>query len=224
MVSSKFDEICIGVLKRLILREGSSFVMIDVSALQIDKIKLGKPLNPYAASFVPSSMRRTADDKEAVAVEITSRDGKTVQHQCIEDGNKDALKSHKETVHDQQTSVGIPINIEVCPQMVHGTSGSDGKVSQNPNSGAKKDSTVEDFEVELAYLVTQFPDLSEQSLADVYFANDGDLDASIEMLNQLEDEVLISLGSLVFPFVVISLMVMMDLDALRDTRILYVGY
>ncbi|KAF5482078.1 hypothetical protein F2P56_002673 [Juglans regia] len=50
----------------------------------------------------------------------------------------------------------------------------------------KKHSIDEDSEMDMAYLTIMFPNMSEQSLADVYSANAGDLEASIEMLNELE--------------------------------------
>uniref|UniRef100_A0A7N0TAM9 CUE domain-containing protein n=1 Tax=Kalanchoe fedtschenkoi TaxID=63787 RepID=A0A7N0TAM9_KALFE len=42
------------------------------------------------------------------------------------------------------------------------------------------------LEMDLAYLQTLFPSISEQSLSDVYFVNDCDLDAAYDMLSQLE--------------------------------------
>lgn len=50
----------------------------------------------------------------------------------------------------------------------------------------KKHSIDDDSEMDMAYLTIMFPNMSEQSLADVYSANAGDLEASIEMLNELE--------------------------------------
>lgn len=44
----------------------------------------------------------------------------------------------------------------------------------------------EESEMDLAYLQMTFPGLSDQSLADVYNFNSGDLDASVDMLNHLE--------------------------------------
>lgn len=52
--------------------------------------------------------------------------------------------------------------------------------------GTENDSTFEDYELDLAYLAGAFPSISEQSLVDVYLANAGDLEASIDMLIQLE--------------------------------------
>lgn len=41
-------------------------------------------------------------------------------------------------------------------------------------------------EIDVAYLQTQFPTISEQSLLDVYCVNEYDLDAAHDMLSQLE--------------------------------------
>ncbi|TYH40201.1 hypothetical protein ES332_D12G230800v1 [Gossypium tomentosum] len=44
----------------------------------------------------------------------------------------------------------------------------------------------EEFDMDLEYLRMMFPDLSNDSVLDVYMANNGDLEATIDMLNQLE--------------------------------------
>lgn len=43
-----------------------------------------------------------------------------------------------------------------------------------------------DMDMEIEYLLATFSALSHESINDVYLANNGDLDATIEMLNQLE--------------------------------------
>ncbi|CAG7897487.1 unnamed protein product [Brassica rapa] len=44
----------------------------------------------------------------------------------------------------------------------------------------------DDSEMEMEFLLPSFSDLSDESIRDVYLANNGDLDATIEMLTQLE--------------------------------------
>ncbi|XP_057525163.1 polyadenylate-binding protein-interacting protein 5-like [Amaranthus tricolor] len=44
----------------------------------------------------------------------------------------------------------------------------------------------EDSEMDLAYLQMMFPGVSDQSLADVYAVNLGDLDSAVDMLTDLE--------------------------------------
>ncbi|KAL0874575.1 hypothetical protein Bca101_024280 [Brassica carinata] len=49
------------------------------------------------------------------------------------------------------------------------------------------DSDLEmDIDMDIEYLLVTFSGLSEESITDVYLANGGDLEATIEMLNQLE--------------------------------------
>ncbi|KAK2645788.1 hypothetical protein Ddye_020983 [Dipteronia dyeriana] len=45
-------------------------------------------------------------------------------------------------------------------------------------------------EKDLDFLPGLFPDISEQSLAEVYAVNSGDLGASVDMLIQLEGDIL----------------------------------
>ncbi|CAM8967446.1 unnamed protein product [Rhodiola kirilowii] len=49
------------------------------------------------------------------------------------------------------------------------------------------------LEMDLAYLQTLFPSVSEQSLIDVYFVNECDLDAAYDMMSQLEHSDSVSL-------------------------------
>ncbi|TYH66144.1 hypothetical protein ES332_D06G103000v1 [Gossypium tomentosum] len=44
----------------------------------------------------------------------------------------------------------------------------------------------EEFDMDLEYLRMMFPGLSNDSVLDVYMANNGDLEATIDMLDQLE--------------------------------------
>ncbi|CAA0402006.1 unnamed protein product [Arabidopsis thaliana] len=43
-----------------------------------------------------------------------------------------------------------------------------------------------DIDMDIEYLLVTFSGLSQESITDVYLANGGDLEATIEMLNQLE--------------------------------------
>ncbi|KAG4116007.1 hypothetical protein ERO13_D04G088301v2 [Gossypium hirsutum] len=49
----------------------------------------------------------------------------------------------------------------------------------------------EEFDMDLEYLRMMFPGLSNDSVLDVYMANNGDLEATIDMLNQLEQTVVL---------------------------------
>lgn len=55
-------------------------------------------------------------------------------------------------------------------------------------AASEKQMSDEDLEmdVDIEFLLATFSDLSYESISDVYLANNGDLDATIEMLTQLE--------------------------------------
>ncbi|CAN6858882.1 unnamed protein product, partial [Brassica oleracea] len=55
-------------------------------------------------------------------------------------------------------------------------------------TSSEKKMSEEDLEmdVDIEFLLATFSDLSYESISDVYLANNGDLDATIEMLTQLE--------------------------------------
>ncbi|WZZ36932.1 polyadenylate-binding protein-interacting protein 6 [Brassica napus] len=55
-------------------------------------------------------------------------------------------------------------------------------------TSSEKKVSEEDLEmdVDIEFLLATFSDLSYESISDVYLANNGDLDATIEMLTQLE--------------------------------------
>lgn len=60
----------------------------------------------------------------------------------------------------------------------------DGVSSENSQEDSKF--MDEESEMDLAYLQMIFPGVSDQSLADVYHVNRGDLDSAVEMLTHLE--------------------------------------
>ncbi|KAK7846690.1 polyadenylate-binding protein-interacting protein 5 [Quercus suber] len=60
-----------------------------------------------------------------------------------------------------------------------------GSSPQNVNQAADKQ-MLDEFDIDLEYLQMSFPGISDQSLTDVYAANRGDLEATVDMLNQLE--------------------------------------
>lgn len=62
----------------------------------------------------------------------------------------------------------------------------DNPLSTHYNQVANIKFPDEEFEMDLAYLQMSFPGMSDQSLMDVYTLSDCDLEASLEMLSQLE--------------------------------------
>ncbi|TYJ14070.1 hypothetical protein E1A91_A10G092500v1 [Gossypium mustelinum] len=61
-----------------------------------------------------------------------------------------------------------------------------GSLMQNQGEMSGEQIMDEEFDMDLEYLRMKFPGLSNDSVLDVYMANNGDLEATIDMLNQLE--------------------------------------
>ncbi|XP_043687200.1 polyadenylate-binding protein-interacting protein 6-like isoform X2 [Telopea speciosissima] len=78
------------------------------------------------------------------------------------------------------------LNSEDGTQKGQSVYGSHDSWSQNPSGMTDIQRIHEESEMHLAYLGVIFPDISDQSLADVYSVNEGDLEASVDMLHQLE--------------------------------------
>ncbi|KAF3499555.1 hypothetical protein F2Q69_00039856 [Brassica cretica] len=57
---------------------------------------------------------------------------------------------------------------------------------QGKGSSSGSQMRNDDSEFDMEFLLANFSDLSIESVRDVYLANDGDVDATIEMLTQLE--------------------------------------
>ncbi|KAJ4951343.1 hypothetical protein NE237_028175 [Protea cynaroides] len=146
-------------------------------------------LNPYAASYIPLSKRE--DENKAFEIIGEHLDG----------GNGTAWsgapsKNQQVTKQNQirgEASLAFDIHgIEELLDSEDGIQkgqpiyGSHYSWSQNPSDMTEKQRTNEDSEMDLAYLGVMFPGISNQSLSDVYSVNEGDLDASVEMLHQLE--------------------------------------
>ncbi|KAM3378812.1 polyadenylate-binding protein-interacting protein 6-like [Capsicum galapagoense] len=127
-------------------------------------------LNPYAESYVPISKRGAPD------------------------GNKEArspkeFKSGSEAVW-LASGVTAARNQYPTPQSAdqyklkgHSAYGSP---SHSPVGSMGKRVLGEESYMDLAYLQMTFPGMSDESLSEVYLANKCDLDAAVDMLNQLE--------------------------------------
>ena len=120
-------------------------------------------LNPYAAAYIPLSKR------EAEPVVIT-------QNQRFQ---KAFFEGNFHGTAEQ-------FSHDVFSLKSHSSHGSYSGSSQNVNELVEKQMFDEEYDIDLDYLQMAFPGLSEQSLADVYLANKGDLEATVDMLNQLE--------------------------------------
>ncbi|KAE8668681.1 CTC-interacting domain 5, putative isoform 2 [Hibiscus syriacus] len=121
-------------------------------------------LNPYAASYIPLSIRDTDDHIKA----------KDIKH-----GNETAwLEYASHFAHN------LHYNNASLDSVTHGaekTYFAEASVQKNnePNMDIE-------FDMDLEYLRMTFPGLSNESILDVYMANNEDLEATVDMLNQLE--------------------------------------
>ncbi|KAH9604411.1 hypothetical protein KSS87_023635 [Heliosperma pusillum] len=113
-------------------------------------------LNPFALSYVPIAKRE------------------------VEDVDKDCkITSEKAAVADA--------NAAVNDLKLKGHQADDAHVTQAEIPQVRDFSiTDEESEMDLAYLQMIFPGVSDQSLADVYNVNMGDLEAALDMLSILE--------------------------------------
>ncbi|KAJ9537494.1 hypothetical protein OSB04_030227 [Centaurea solstitialis] len=130
-------------------------------------------LNPYATSYVPLSRRGPTDESkghESIVTDSKMRNqaawlsydpGSTTQnHDASENPDSLKLKNHS----------------------VFGSSSHNSAAAEL----AGKQAMDVDHDMNLAYLQMIFPGVSDESLSSVYTANGGDMEATVEMLNQLE--------------------------------------
>jgi len=125
-------------------------------------------LNPYAASYVPLHRRGAPDDNKA--------NGST--ESGYPNGNQTLYEKSSHNLEIAEDS--IPKGNTFNPS--NGSSS-----SQNPNEVTEKKGFDEEYEMDMAYLSMTFPGISDESLADVYKANNCDLEATVDMLNELEN-------------------------------------
>lgn len=133
-------------------------------------------LNPYAASYIPLSKRETVEKIEVpgVTTKVYQSGNQSVWYEPAEHTTQNRQ-------HDQSSS--IPQVPMLKGHSAHGFSGSS---SQILNEITEKQMMDEEFDMDLEYLQMTFPGISDESLNDVYMANKGDLEATIDMLTQLE--------------------------------------
>ncbi|ESQ41102.1 hypothetical protein EUTSA_v10014836mg [Eutrema salsugineum] len=113
-------------------------------------------LNPDAASYVPLSKR----------VDISDMDGWVFVNQATH------------VVQGQQISfAGVQVSMPKKP--------SSSEMAYKEIRDDDLDMEM-DIDMDIEYLLVTFSGLSQESVTDVYLANSGDLEATIEMLNQLE--------------------------------------
>jgi len=153
--------------------------------VSIEKVKQGmSSLNPNAELYIPLNKQEAKDENEVsgLTTEDSLKDGyKTTWYSCPPKGNSGIDESYLQADADCEVHgfKGLLIDNDSTEKGVHSSS-----------ELTKKHCIEEDPEMDLIYLAVMFPNLSEQSLADVYSVNGGDLEASIDMLNELEEQVL----------------------------------
>ncbi|TXG62080.1 hypothetical protein EZV62_013443 [Acer yangbiense] len=134
-------------------------------------------LNPYAASYVPLSKREAYS-----RTEHTAKDSKS--------GNENVWYGHpvKVTQNQYQSSVSLDTVGQGAERysILEASSVKNHPVHGSYGSSSSKQTADEEFDMDMEYLQMSFPGLSDQSLNDVYLANNGDLEATIDMLTQLE--------------------------------------
>ncbi|MED6206872.1 hypothetical protein PIB30_030642 [Stylosanthes scabra] len=125
-------------------------------------------LNPYAASYVPLSKR---ESHAATADSFQTPPYHAAQNQHHQFHSSASASSKPAT----ETSLGKSNN---PASSSYGSAAPAGVIdSQFPDY---------DPDMDVEFLRMQFPGISEESLRDVYMVNECDIDAAIEMLNQLE--------------------------------------
>ncbi|KAJ7966106.1 polyadenylate-binding protein-interacting protein 5-like [Quillaja saponaria] len=146
-------------------------------------------LNPYAAAYIPLS-KREADD----ITHITKRDS-MVNDGTVWYGTSHHISQDRQILgHNTHATKRLPTTSFSVKN--HPDSCSYGSSSQYMNELTDKQMLDEESDMDLEYLRMSFPGVSDQSLTDVYLVNRGDLEATIDMLSQLEFDTFESSGSL----------------------------
>ncbi|XP_047307366.1 polyadenylate-binding protein-interacting protein 5-like [Impatiens glandulifera] len=134
-------------------------------------------LNPYAAAYIPLS-RRNAALEEMIDYNLMEKD----------DPNKYVINMN------QTTSLGSSSDdYNLKGKIIHGSNGSTSQscstIDDDRYNNDKETNMVEEFDMALTYLQMICPGISEESLTEVFLANKGDLEATVEMLRQLEMDI-----------------------------------
>ncbi|XP_061359592.1 polyadenylate-binding protein-interacting protein 5 [Gastrolobium bilobum] len=129
-------------------------------------------LNPYAASYVPMSRRLAEGGTSGTEKGSQNYDG-TVWFQNPQHTTK------VEQLMDSSTKRLSSVKAQPA-------SSSYSSSSQNVRELRDKQLLDEELDMDMEFLRMSFPDISHQSLVDVYTVNGGDVEAAIDMLNQLE--------------------------------------
>ncbi|XVF34448.1 hypothetical protein REPUB_Repub18cG0059700 [Reevesia pubescens] len=136
-------------------------------------------LNPYAASYIPLAKRGANDNVRAKDIK---RGNDTAWFEASSNFAQNPYYSNA-SLDPVTCGTGkhhIPEASALKSHPAHSY------LMQNPGEMTDKQIMDEEFDMDLEYLRMTFPGLSNESLLDVYLANNGDLEATVDMLNQLE--------------------------------------
>ncbi|XWS17020.1 hypothetical protein CRYUN_Cryun33cG0031800 [Craigia yunnanensis] len=136
-------------------------------------------LNPYAASYIPLAKREANDNVTATDIK---RGNETA---WFEPSSHFAHNPHYSNASLDSVTHGTEKH-QIPEASALKSHHSHSSLLQNPGEMTDKQIMDEEFDMDLEYLCMIFPGLSIESLLDVYLANNGDLEATVDMLNQLE--------------------------------------
>ncbi|KAL0394012.1 UNVERIFIED_CONTAM: Polyadenylate-binding protein-interacting protein 6 [Sesamum latifolium] len=142
-------------------------------------------LNPYAASYVPLSKRRAADEGKILNTAKELQNGSEIVHYGQQPDNKLTRGQQQNVSQNYVHTSSSPQTAEFTKWKGHHAGEFYASSSHYPNEIPEKSNFDQEF-MDLAYLQINFPGISEESLSDVYLANKCDLDSAVDMLNQLE--------------------------------------
>ncbi|XP_065624262.1 polyadenylate-binding protein-interacting protein 5 isoform X2 [Quercus suber] len=135
-------------------------------------------LNPYAASYIPLS-KRNANGRTFETAKNSRSGNESSRFVTPEQLHYRAY--YDSNAHGTEKAPIPEVGSAVKSHHAYGY----GSSPQNVNQAADKQ-MLDEFDIDLEYLQMSFPGISDQSLTDVYAANRGDLEATVDMLNQLE--------------------------------------
>ncbi|KAL0330792.1 UNVERIFIED_CONTAM: Polyadenylate-binding protein-interacting protein 6 [Sesamum angustifolium] len=142
-------------------------------------------LNPYAASYVPLSKRRAADEGKILNTAKELQNGSEIVLYGHQPDNKLTRGQQQNVSQKYVHTSSSPQTAEFTKWKGHHAGEFYASSSHYPNEIPEKSNFDQEF-MDLAYLQINFPGISEESLSDVYLASKCDLDSAVDMLNQLE--------------------------------------
>ncbi|XP_047940585.1 polyadenylate-binding protein-interacting protein 6 [Salvia hispanica] len=141
-------------------------------------MKTGSSLNPNAAAYVPLFKRGAADVKKEFGLhqEFNSED------EVGQFGYRHANTQHQNVIQRHSQIAGAPQIAEYPKLKDNYRNEFVASTSQYP----EKPSIDEDSDIDLMYMQMNFPEISLESISDVYQVSGCDLYSAIDMLHHLE--------------------------------------